>query len=551
MNKRWNIKSFFGLLITICLVTLMQVDVSYAYKTSGDYRYDVLDDGTVSLVGYIGDDTDVVVPSTIDGYTVSSVDCFLYSDLKTVTIPATVKRIEEKGFYNSESLEKVTFLGESLEYIGKEAFQGCALKTIEIPSSVTTVEEYAFAQNDLTAVTVPNTVKVWGKAAYIGCRKLTSVVFEEGCTAVEPYMFSSCSELKNVKLASTIKTIGEAAFSHGGTITEMTFPTGLETISENAFYATTIEKLIVNCDDVKLEQSAMYMCSVMELYCTKQSTIYEKYKGSYTTKIILTGTYMEDEEVTLKFGQTYQLVITNPSGTTTWSSSDASIATVSETGLVTGVGTGSAVITAMNNGVTMQCTVTVGKFKLNKTKATLGAGATVTLKVTDGVKVEWKSSNTQIATVNAKGVVTTKKKGKVKITATAVGTTLTCDINVKPNERKNLEKYPKKASAYPKNIAAFGFTKIKRDSKGNYIINGHFLNNYSETGTYLKNLTITVYKDGKKIAKQKYSRFKIKAPANSIRPVTIKIKKSKITKKTTDLRNGKITIKVGGGTLYR
>ena len=46
-------------------------------------------------------------------------------------------------------------------------------------------------------------------------------------------------------------------------------------------------------------------------------------------------------------------------GTVTWSSSDASVATVSSTGLVTGVGNGTATITASAGGKSATCAVTV------------------------------------------------------------------------------------------------------------------------------------------------------------------------------------------------
>ena len=69
--------------------------------------------------------------------------------------------------------------------------------------------------------------------------------------------------------------------------------------------------------------------------------------------------------------------------------------------------------------------------KLNKTKATIDAGTTLQLKLKNTTEtVTWKSSNTKVATVSKKGLVTAKKGGSVTVTATAGGKSYTCKITV-------------------------------------------------------------------------------------------------------------------------
>ncbi len=68
--------------------------------------------------------------------------------------------------------------------------------------------------------------------------------------------------------------------------------------------------------------------------------------------------------------------------------------------------------------------------KLNKTSASLKAGAKTSLKVTDGVVKSWTSSNKAVAKVS-KGTVTALKKGTVTVTAKLVsGEKLTCKVKV-------------------------------------------------------------------------------------------------------------------------
>lgn len=81
--------------------------------------------------------------------------------------------------------------------------------------------------------------------------------------------------------------------------------------------------------------------------------------------------------------------------------------------------------------------VAVKSIKLNKTKVTLSKGKKVKLKATvapsnaTDKNVTFTSSNTKVATVNAKGVVTAKKAGKATITAKAGTKKATCKIVVK------------------------------------------------------------------------------------------------------------------------
>ena len=72
------------------------------------------------------------------------------------------------------------------------------------------------------------------------------------------------------------------------------------------------------------------------------------------------------------------------------------------------------------------------KVKLNKTKATIYVGKTVTLKLKNNNKtVKWSSSNKKVATVTKKGKVKGKKAGKVIIVAKVRKKKYKCKITVK------------------------------------------------------------------------------------------------------------------------
>lgn len=69
---------------------------------------------------------------------------------------------------------------------------------------------------------------------------------------------------------------------------------------------------------------------------------------------------------------------------------------------------------------------------LNKTKATMEVGKTLTLKVKNTkASIKWSSSDKSIATVSKKGVVTAKSAGNATIKAVVSKKTLKCKITVK------------------------------------------------------------------------------------------------------------------------
>ena len=167
-----------------------------------------------------------------------------------------------------------------------------------------------------------------------------------------------------------------------------------------------------------------------------------------------TGISLNKTAATLKANQTVSLTATVTPSTATnkkvsWKSSDESVAAVSSDGVVTAFKVGTTNITATTTDgtnlsatcqVTVEATLATG-ISLNKKAVTLEVDDNETLTVTvtpsdaSNKKVNWKSSNTSVATVSSTGVVTAKAVGTANITATTTdGTSLsaTCKVTVEP-----------------------------------------------------------------------------------------------------------------------
>ncbi len=133
----------------------------------------------------------------------------------------------------------------------------------------------------------------------------------------------------------------------------------------------------------------------------------------------------------LDIDTTYQLnaTVDVPEGSSSvWASSNNQVATVSDTGLVTAIAAGSAVITLTNGSATdymlIQVTEEVLTYSVDITEASqnLGIGDTyqlnTTLDIPEGSQTVWASSNESVATISNDGVVTAHTSGTAVITLT-------------------------------------------------------------------------------------------------------------------------------------
>ena len=79
--------------------------------------------------------------------------------------------------------------------------------------AVTSIGEEAFMRsNELTSVTIPNTVTSIGDFAFEECDNLTSVILPNSVTSIGNYAFSVCKNLTSIAIPNSVTSIGESAF---------------------------------------------------------------------------------------------------------------------------------------------------------------------------------------------------------------------------------------------------------------------------------------------------------------------------------------------------
>lgn len=240
------------------------------------------------VVGYIKDElpADVVIP---DGVTAIGYRAFSPlsgkdpCEIKSVTIPGTVQRIEMEAFSACPTLEKVivkegelneieycTFswceslksveLPDNVKVIGKEAFHTCpnlesitmngveriegaafcesGLTSVHLPNSLKFIGEAAFASCNLESITIPDSVDTEniGECIFLGCKKLKKTILPDRWEEIKGSMFCNCESLEDINLPSTLKIIREAAFEGCSRLKEIVIPDGVTEIKQGAFY---------------------------------------------------------------------------------------------------------------------------------------------------------------------------------------------------------------------------------------------------------------------------------------------------------------------------
>ncbi len=268
--------------------------VSSFADTCGDYSYSMIDDSSVMIDGYSGTAQTLVIPETLDGYTVTAIGDNAFSgnnSIKNLTIAATVESIGEAAFSGC-ALESVS-IPSSVMSIGGEAFAGCSqLVDIDLPDNglfaiitsfmetgyfndpnnwtngLLCLDNYVlFCNPESTSVTVPDGIKYIIAGAFLGCQSLTSVTLPDSLVAIQYGAFYQCSSLTSIEIPSSITVLPEELFTECTSLESVTLNDGLEIISEKAFSGCSALETLTVPDTV------LYIGSLAFENCTALSSV--------------------------------------------------------------------------------------------------------------------------------------------------------------------------------------------------------------------------------------------------------------------------------------
>lgn len=269
-------KLFFVLLLTsLCFMCAFSEEEIFS---NGYYQYRVLEDGTIEITKYSGEEKRIVVPDNLDGYKVTVIgdDSFerLWST-ESIILPEGIRKIGNSAFYNCQfraftipdgvteignsafnscySLESLV-VPDSVVSIGRYAFDGCG--EIFLPDTITRIEEGTFSESDFTEITLPSNLTYLGESAFSGNTYLRQISIPAGVTAILDGTFAGCDSLTTVILPNTVRGIQSTAFQNCLNLERVYIPESVTVIDFLAFYEANPNVTIVCAKGSKAEEFA-------------------------------------------------------------------------------------------------------------------------------------------------------------------------------------------------------------------------------------------------------------------------------------------------------
>lgn len=148
------------------------------------------------LKAYLGNDTNITIPDTIDGIEIYGIAkyCFKNSNIESVTLPDKRLSIEDEAFCGCKNLKNINL--SKVTYIGPYAFANCTSLTDKADfSSVERVDETGLAYTYFKTINLPECTNI-GQLVFEGS-KAENIIFGK-LERTSNAAFYNCSNLKKL-----------------------------------------------------------------------------------------------------------------------------------------------------------------------------------------------------------------------------------------------------------------------------------------------------------------------------------------------------------------
>ncbi len=288
-------KSF--IMFAMCIAALLCLFATQVYATEskeyskGSLNYIVLDDNTLKITKYHGEEKNYTIPSKIGGKTVSVIGRFAFLDadkLENLVIPGSVKVIEDEGIASCAKLKTIVINKGKLKNMSNLGIVSC---------------------HKLQSLRIPKNVKNIG--TMYGCEKLKEIIIDAG----NPYM---CS-IDGVVFSKDKKIL--LRYPQGKLIDEYVIPSSVEIVASWSFYDVGPLKVFIPKSVEKLEEEAL-ACSRVEVY-TDATKAPKKWKKALNNRTVRYKQKSKTANITLKKVSKLSCTQTTNTITLEWNRVDA------------------------------------------------------------------------------------------------------------------------------------------------------------------------------------------------------------------------------------
>ena len=374
-------------------------------------------------------------------------------DLKSVELPGSLHKIGDGAFKECSSLQSIDL--KSVTILGSAVFYECkALSSVNLSNKIENIETETFYDcSGLNSIKFPESLRYIGESAFYGCN-ISTVIIPYGVTEIEEGAFSECEK---ISVPYSVKRIGYNALGFPDKI----YYAGSESEWDNIdgsdeYYYYDIIQYYSELNHTHhrfskwtvLKNATIYSPEIQQRRCKICNDRETKNIGNKLSPSIKTNI----EEISLKIQQkTDKFKVTKVSAgdsIVSWKSDNNKIVKVAGkkngTCVITaGKKTGrTSIIITLKSGLVKKIPVKVQKGDIKTTKisgirktAELYKGQKITLKpilfpVYASQKINYTSSNKNVAVVNAKGVVSAYGVGSTVITVKSGNKKITCKVKV-------------------------------------------------------------------------------------------------------------------------
>lgn len=210
---------------------------------------------------YLGetDETEIIIPSRINGSTVSKVgyEGFKSSKVKCVVLPDSVTELSYGAFYTCTELTSVYF-GKGITKICDDAFIGCTSLTRVYIDDIKTWMNIVFESETANPLWL-------GADLYVGGELVTEVNVNWNKNKINDYCFMGYDKLTKVTLGQSVRWLDSHAFAYCENLSEINL-SGLNEFGNGSLAGTAIE-------EIKLGKNVTYIGSDAFAYCNDLTSV--------------------------------------------------------------------------------------------------------------------------------------------------------------------------------------------------------------------------------------------------------------------------------------